>query len=125
MTFTIVYFDKDTRKNVLIGNVKKNNSDYYQSYHNIFTSIISGTVKGNGYNCYEGRIKNVQRLYGTDGLYLPDGVWNNVKAHLEWINNVFEKKLTEEVRRDFKFTKRKCEGGSVGKADLLYEQCKS
>ena len=76
-------------------------------------------MQGSGYNCYKGTIYNAQGWIGKDGLYLPDGVWNNVKAHLDWINNVFEKKLPEEVRRDFEFTKRKCEGGSVGKADYM------
>ena len=56
-------------------------------------------------------------IYDERNKYLPDGIWNNVSAHVEWINNLVAKKLTAEVRRDFQFTKRKCEGGSVGKAD--------
>ena len=86
--------------------------------------IISGTVYGAGYDCRDGTVSDGSSKYGTDGLYLPDGVWNNVKNHLEWINDLVEKNLTEEVRKDFEFTKHKCEGGSVGKADLLYDQCK-
>ena len=82
-------------------------------------------MQGSGYDCRDGTFYNASKWIAEDGLYVPDGIWNNVGAHVEWINNLVEKNLTEEVRRDFEFTKRKCEGGSVGKADLLYEQCKS
>ena len=76
-------------------------------------------MQGNGYNCKTGVIANMGSIYDERNKYLPDGIWNNVSAHVEWINNLVVKKLTAEVRRDFEFTKRKCEGGSVGKADYM------
>ena len=74
---------------------------------------------GAGYDCRKGLIYNKGTTYDINEKYLPDGVWNNVSAHVEWINNLVEKNLTEEVRKDFEFTKRKYEGGSVGKADYM------
>ena len=81
-------------------------------------------MQGAGYDCRKGVIYNKGLRYDKNKKYLPDGIWNNVSAHVEWINNLVAKKLTAEVRRDFQFTKRKCEGGSVGKADLLFDQLK-
>ena len=59
---------------------------------------------GSGYDCRKGIIHD-KRRFGKDGNYLPDGLWNNVSAHVDWINDLVEKNLTEAVRRDFEITK--------------------
>ena len=75
--------------------------------------MVSGTVYGSGYDCRNGIIHD-KRRFGKDGNYLPDGLWNNVSAHVDWINDLVEKNLTEAVRRDFEITKLQCRGDQWG-----------
>ena len=40
--------------------------------------VLIGTVFGNGYDC------------DTDTVSTPEGVWNRVSAHMEWIQEKME-----------------------------------
>ena len=54
-------------------------------YFNDTTSTYSiiGTVNGNGYDC---RTDTVTTFEGSD-----NGLWNNVSAHMDWIQETMEK----------------------------------
>ena len=44
--------------------------------------VLIGTVQGNGFDCVDGTV--------TEFEGSPNGVWNKVSAHMEWIRKTME-----------------------------------